>query len=333
LFGIEDLKETTAAASEGIECPVKGCGTSVPKMIKEELTQLDSHLDKGAEAKERFGSYLCPNHEIYVTPSRFIYSGLRNNLLWPKRDITLMKEIMKNKRVRAQLYHDNSEDAVTWNIFRYLERSGLIDALLSCVSDRRQNCRDVIYWSHSREDKGCWAKLNEAREEFGEDPEKGSEPDVIILTDQALFLIEAKLTATDKATALRKAKKYEAGGGRWFWEVFDPCASLVRIAALKELYQLMRFWLLGSWIADKLDLDFYLINLTLSREECEIEQRFGKHIIQSQRRCFLRETWEAIYRLILRSAPPGKDKDTILKYFRNKSLGYPNGKLRKAFHC
>ena len=42
-----------------------------------------------------------------------------------------------------------------------------------------------------------WDLLNKARIEFGETIARGSEPDVIIRTENALYFIEAKLTATN----------------------------------------------------------------------------------------------------------------------------------------
>lgn len=36
-------------------------------------------------------------------------------------------------------------------------------------------------------------------------------------------------------------------------------------------YELMRFWILGSWIAKNLNLKFELINLVLEKREASIE--------------------------------------------------------------
>ena len=92
----------------------------------------------------------------------------------------------------------------------------------------------------------------------------------------------------------------------------------------------MRFWLLGSWIAEQLDLDFYLINLVLSEREAEIEACFKPHIKENQRRKFLRVTWETISDFV--SKNPITDTVTMMRYFGNKTIGYDgNGRLQKAF--
>ena len=92
----------------------------------------------------------------------------------------------------------------------------------------------------------------------------------------------------------------------------------------------MRFWLLGTWIAEKLRLDFYLLNLVLSEREPCIEEVFRQHINENEQRHFQRVTWESIYEGILKSNLP-RDKEIMLDYFRNKAIGYENGKLQRAF--
>jgi len=46
----------------------------------------------------------------------------------------------------------------------------------------------------------------------------------------------------------------------------------------------------------------------------------------------MRVTWEDIYKYISNTDILGEDKDKILGYFRNKTIGYDgNGELQKAF--
>jgi len=81
----------------------------------------------------------------------------------------------------------------------------------------------------------------------------------------------------------------------------------------------------------KQGLDFYLINLVLSEREKDIENIFKGYIRETKRRKFLRVTWEDIYKYIS-TIDSTKDKDIILNYFRNKTIGYDGeGKLQRAF--
>jgi len=111
--------------------------------------------------------------------------------------------------------------------------------------------------------------------------------------------------------------------------VFNSDFETVAIAEKK--YELLRFWLIGSWIAQLLNLDFHLVNLVLSEREKNIMRIFKKHIKENSE-SFLRVTCEDIYRLVLDSKLRSEEKNRMVKYFENKAIGYDrNAKLQKAF--
>jgi len=193
---------------------------------------------------------------------------------------------------------------------------------------------EIIYWSYSQPEQDVWSPLQEARKEFETRPRKGSEPDIIVKSDSALFFVEAKLTASNNTVfELRNSKvqkKYETGGDGWYKRAFRSHFETIAISEKK--YELLRFWLIGSWIAERLQLDFCLVNLVLSEREKDIERIFRRHIKEDQCRRFVRITWENIYAHILKNSSSSKDKDTIKRFFENKTIGYDgNGKLQKAF--
>jgi hypothetical protein len=68
---------------------------------------------------------------------------------------------------------------------------------------------------------------------------------------------------------IRNAKKYEIGGDNWFSKISK--SDYKTIAIDEKKYELLRFWLLGTWMAKQQDLDFYLINLVLSEREKNLE--------------------------------------------------------------
>ncbi len=333
MFGIEELKESIQQNETTIECPVKKCRRRVKIMHKGDPQLLDSYLAKDIYdgQTQDLKDWFCEKHRIYITPTTFIYDNLPDNLLWyDEEDQSLIEEIMKRKRVKAQLCHDNSEDAVTWAVFRYLEIERLANSFLGKLVGAVVKNPQLIFWSYSPSEQHAWSNLNKARKEFGERKKRGSEPDLIIKSDNALFFIEAKLTASNKTTSRPdNLKKYLTGGNGWYDSVFE--SDYQTIAIRERKYELLRFWLIGTWIARKLDLDFYLVNLTLRGKEKKIDTIFKKHIKENPRRRFLRTTWEAIYEHIVNSNSSGRNKEVMIRYFRNKTVGYRKGRLQPAF--
>jgi len=317
MFGAKELKESIEITETTVECPVKGCSEKVEMQRK---------------FFKREDRFKCPKHNIYFSPSTLEYQSELDNLLWKdKADLDLLKKIKKVKR-ESRIARDRSEDAVTWNVFRFLERNNFVEKTLGSIICATLESPEVMYWSYSQRENSSWSKLNKARTEFGEEIKRSSEPDVIIKTNTSLLFIEAKLTAKSETVPsdTGNSKRYETGGDNWFSKVFSSDYKTVAITDKK--YELLRFWLLGTWIAKQQNLNFYLINLVLSERDKNIETIFKRHICENQRIKFIRITWENIYQQILNSGLPGRDEDKMIEYFRNKTIGYDgNGKLQKAF--
>jgi hypothetical protein len=315
-FIMYPLKESIKIDEERVECPVDGCNEFVKR-------QRD-HFKRAKEFK-------CPKHDIFISPSTFEYKNELNNLLWHEdEDVALLKGIKTVKR-ESRMARERSEDAVSWNVFRYLEKNELIGTVFGGLLGIALPSPEIIYWSYNQKENSSWTTLNRARNEFGEQLNRSSEPDIIVYSDSALLFIEAKLTASNKTSPSGSAnlKAYTFGADSWFTKVFESDDKVV-IKARK--YELMRFWLLGTWMAKQLGLDFYLVNLVRAGFEEDIEKAFGEHIVQDERRKFKRITWEDIYRAIGDLALSNSSADLMLDYFRNKTLGYDtHGKLQKAF--
>ena len=328
MLGIEELKERIEITETLVECPVKGCGEKV---------------ERQREVFKREERFKCPKHNIYISPSTFEYPFELDNILWKeKHDLDLFNRIKAVKR-ESRIARDNSEDAVSWNVFRFLERNNLVESTLSSIIGSTVKSSEVIYWSYSQLQQCAWDELLNARIEFGEASNfedaisNGSEPDLIVKSENILCFIEAKLTADNKTPSKKEdaeekaknPKKYTTGGNNWFEKVFKSDYETV---VLEQKYELLRFWLIGSWIATRLDLDFYLVNLVLSEREKDIEAVFNKHIRNNERRKFDRITWEDIYEHISNSNLSRGDKEVLTRYFKNKTIGYnKNGKLQRAF--
>jgi len=323
MYGLSDLKNTITVSEATVECPVNGCNHFVPRQRK---------------VFKRLEEFKCPEHGIFISPSTFEYQNRLENILWKDavdQDL-LFNGIFRVKRETERIARDNSEDAVTWNVFRYLEKQKLLGGFLSSLTGASVDDCEVIYWSYSQsQDRGgYWNPLQQVREEFELNPAKGSEPDLIVKANNALFLIEAKLNASNNTVPSSKdpafKQKYENGCQGWYNQVFQ--SQFDQIAVIDRKYELLRFWLLGSKMADYLHANFYLVNLVPQEKETAIEPFFKKHIKESSDRTFLRATWEEIYRFIENKGITNKEKEVITKYFAEKTVGYDKERqLQRAF--
>lgn len=128
---------------------------------------------------------------------------------------------------------------------------------------------------------------------------------------------------------MQNRKKYETGGNNQFRQIFKSDYETVAIKEKK--YELMRFWLLGCWMAKQLEIDFEFYSLVLQSREQEIILDFGEHIIETSERKFLRLTWEQIYNYI-KTLKDNKERQKITEYFENKTIGYSSNRtIIKAF--
>jgi len=51
----------------------------------------------------------------------------------------------KKVKKESRMARDNSEDAVSWNVFRFLERNNLIEGFLSSITGLYLKSSEVIY--------------------------------------------------------------------------------------------------------------------------------------------------------------------------------------------
>jgi hypothetical protein len=317
MYGLKDLKEKINITETTVECPVKDC---------------DAVVERQRNSFKREKRFYCPEHKIFISLSTFEYQNEIDNLLWKDQDdLELLKNIKIVKR-ESRMARDNSEDVLSWNVFRFLEKNKLVEKVMGAILDIPIKSPEIIYWSYSQKEDTSWPDLNKARTYFGEQIKRGSEPDIIIKSENALFFIEAKLSANNETrpTNLNDARKYEEKDKEFYSQIFQ--SDFNAIAVQEKKYELLRFWLLGNWIAAQKNLDFYLINLVLEERDHNIETDFGKHIVQGRSSRFIRISWEDIYSQILKDGAYLNDTHRIIEYFKNKTIGYDGlGQLQKAF--
>ena len=81
MFGASNLKSEIVVTEISVECPVKACKKTVPRQ-------------RGTF--QRSEKFLCPEHDIYISPSTFEYDKPTDNLLW-KNEVDLAP-VKKNFR-------------------------------------------------------------------------------------------------------------------------------------------------------------------------------------------------------------------------------------------
>lgn len=323
MYNINDLKEKIQVKENSIICPILNCEKEVRR------------IRKGEKLKQK--DFLCPDHNIFISPSTFEYKNEYSNLLpLNQEDKDLLNKIKSAKR-ECRISRERSEDALSWNVFRHLDKHKYIHSFIKDKFGFDIINPELILWSYSEKEtkkrKGVLKELAKARCHFGEEENRSTEPDIIIKGENAIIFIEAKFTSGNNTSGNGVKKQYRINNRKkydkdWFKSVFK--ANYEKLINLGK-YELMRLWLLGTWIANEKKIDFYLLNLTREKYEVNIEKEFKPLINETESNTFVRITWESIYDFIL--AQNNENDKSILEYLENKSCGFNSSrKKQKAFN-
>jgi hypothetical protein len=92
---------------------------------------------------------------------------------------------------RSRLASENSEDALSWNLFRTLEKADRLDVVTRAVG--LQDDYQVLYWYHPWNRIGPLPEISQALQRV--EPRKGyqTETDIILKGQQYLVMVESKL--------------------------------------------------------------------------------------------------------------------------------------------
>ena len=117
--------------------------------------------------------FRCPQHGICISPSTFEYETDADNMLWTvDADLALWRAInAPGVKRENRIARDNSEDAVTWNVFRFPEnfrRPGRRIHQSGCMAKTVAGTPRVIYWSYCQQSRRAWSPLLDAAKLFGE---------------------------------------------------------------------------------------------------------------------------------------------------------------------
>lgn len=327
-YGMAELRPVQCVSEDTVRCHVAGCTVEVPRQRQ--------HFRVREE-------YLCPVHGIYLSPSTFQYRDRYRNLLWcDDEDRHCLRTMESVKRTMERLGRERDEDALGWNVTRAFEREGRLRVLAGLLTGEDHSGLprgepQAIYWATDTSGGGRWGRLKQAQGQFEEVPNRGTEPDVALYwPGQHLVFVEAKFCAPNRTTPSAKPEEEDPrprtyGEHMHFARVFTACYH--QIAVRSKLYQLMRLWLLGSWLAEDEDARFHLVNLVRWQDERDVEDRFAsRYCCQLPGRHFRRATWESIWDALPASGLSDQSVLTLGGYLANKSCGYDgDGRLQRAF--
>jgi len=276
----------------------------------------------------------CPIHQVSVHSTRggftYVYNDPFRNLLWVEAvDRQRLEAILRGKR-ESRMGHEHSEDAVTWNLFRFFERhERLAPAIRKICPFPGGEPSLTIFWTTHK--GSLWDSFKSCSDQIPEKTIARSESDLILLWEHKLLVVvEAKFRSPNRSDQkkrgdeLRKSRPYIEHASRYFNR--EGAEEAVR----DGWYELLRNWVLGAALKDALGCEaFVLVNLLRKRHEKEHGENPRRDF--AERACVLtpHSRFVVAYWEDLVTAAPSicdhPDSGLLVKWAKNKSelLGKP----------
>ncbi|GAB4243915.1 MAG: hypothetical protein Kow00129_03320 [Thermoleophilia bacterium] len=312
------LKPSVPLAEVRVSCPVRGCRVEVP------------YQEFPARATRE---YQCPVHRIYLAAGSFRYERETDNLLWAGRDSLNLLNTVRASLRGMSLGFDLSEEAVTWNVFGWLDRAGLLAELLEGWSERSVLGAEAWYWGYSRVLDAVPPALRRARIALGEDETNGdlpTAPPVMVEAEDALYLLDTRIVSFRGTEAgNRPAMSGGDEGGRWAEEVLEP--GWQAVLPQRAANELIRYWLVGSYAAKLVEKDFVLVHVVPRWAGEGAAPQVWPYLRGTGRRELRVACWEDVYELAC-DRPGAPDSAALRTYMEEKSAGYDSsGRLLRCF--
>jgi hypothetical protein len=259
---------------------------------------------------------VCPDHGIYCHYSRYgatySYRDVRRNII-ASPDLFAQRIVGHSFKYEShRLGSENSEDALSWNVFRSLQEAGLLAAVAKLMTgEDHPQTPDLYLWGIRISDNSFepWDLLIAARERFESNlPVKRplTEPDIALhLPGKYLVLIEAKFTSPNPF--------YEQGPRRDAQSLtLDELLGIYRDDSLRILdyakassvdripYQLWRNMVFAEWMAksESAQTKAYHVNLVRAQAVEATSPKFLGLIRASAIQHFHQVAWESFGRQV-----------------------------------
>lgn len=280
----------------------------------------------------------CPDHGIRCHSSgTYSYADVRHNLIVDAD--TFAKRVIGHpfKYESSRFGQENSEDAITWNVFRTLQQAGSLHCVANQITGLAPTGEpNLLLWGLALTSDSFepWPLLIEARKRFETNlPVRRplTEPDIALyLPGKYLILIEAKFTSMNPScmdgprktpSSLTKSELLEI-----YWH--DKATLLMRDRAHLEAtvhYQLWRNLIFAEWMGVQGDTPTpaYLMSLTRQGHDVESCRAFAELLSPSLQNRFRQFAWETMLEVIPAGSP---SLSTLTAYFRSKTAS-----LHQAF--
>jgi len=324
-YGTDDLDPVPhflAGSRRKVRCYVRGC-----------------NLELHPPTRQHGSGDACPDHGIRCHASKdctYSYTDPRRNFII---DADLARDRVLGHPSKFESHRfglENSEDALTWNVFRSFQRAHVLHRVAQRITGLpRADEPKLFLWGISVSDDMFqpWDLLARARERFETNlPVKRplTEPDIALwLPGVYLILIEAKFTSANpvytdgprtNATSLTKQELLDIYQDREL-SILDLDQARRRP---QVHYQLWRNMVFAEWMAraDGHTTPAYHANLTRAADEAEGCREFHGLVRPEFADRFARLTWEELDT----SAAGTADMARLRKYLRTKTA-----RLHQAF--
>jgi len=326
-YGLQDL-EDTISTDQGppfrVRCYVRGC---------QEMLQ---------PPRRGFRGEACPVHGIFChlsgSNATFAFRNPCRNLITSQSLFARKVRGNKHKVESHRFGFLNSEDAVTWNVFRSLQEADALHLVAQWITGRELSGSPLLYlWGLSSFDDRFepWPLLTTARQRFEIDKlpitRPLSEPDIAVLyPGQVLILIEAKVLAPNPIVYRDQPRKSSQSlTMEELLELYrDPSLSILdldRIHSCERTWpQLYRYFVFGEFMAhlDGPHTEAFLANLVRAGCEHDSTSEFSQYLRPEYADRFIRVTWETIYAL---SGLHWRKLTRLQEYMLSKPVGVCGG--------
>ncbi|MBM4104631.1 MAG: hypothetical protein FJ263_11420 [Planctomycetes bacterium] len=311
-YGVNDV-----TSIDGM-CPINGCNMR----ISEYPTKMN----------------YCPVHKIYCHRVTYVYKNKSDNLII---DLDLFNNIYEkpgNKKFDVNnIGHENSEDALTWNVFATLRKTGFLKNIVSLISGNICSEEpELILWGYSLNDNSFMKELSSFHVRYESELRVKTEPDIILKTKNIIILIEAKFCSSNSQKDISvwndkeidsQSKRVYAPYIKRYHGSFSDIFDVEYIERQSKFYsQLVRYVLFSHHICKDYGYkgEVYVVNLLRNKhkEIKTIETEFKPYLKND---IFKAITWEDIYGSLAKIS--NVPEIVILK----KYLEEKTANLRKAF--
>jgi len=168
-YGFSDIKKTAKNLCRC--CPIEGCDTQVEYPSRKNPCNGPSNY--------------CQIHKIYRRKNTYIYKEKTDNLI---TGIDLFKNVFDNqdnvKFDKERIGNENSEDALSWNVFVTLKKANELKAVVSLITSKSyEEEPELILWGYNLNSPN--KPINELeifRKKYELEIPVKTEPDIILNT-------------------------------------------------------------------------------------------------------------------------------------------------------